>query len=219
MGRSRDQEIRRSSPSLLVGKTFDDRGNPMTPMHANKGRVRYRDYVSHALLRGRKAEAGAVGRVPAPDIEQLVIGAMRAAFNQERDVSDGVLVQSRLNKAIVHRDRIEITLRRNEAAEAGAALSRSTISTPFAATLPLRKDVSHSPTRRSAMNDSLRISLLTAIARSQNRIETIINASAVDFGVLANREKLAERHLRFLAPLACLSPRIISGHRRRPRAR
>jgi len=109
MGRSRDQEIRRSLPSLLVGKMFDDRGNPMTPMHANKGRVRYRDYVSHALLRGRKAEAGAVGRVPAPDIEQLVIGAMRAAFNQERDVSDGVLVQSRLNKAIVHRDRIEIT--------------------------------------------------------------------------------------------------------------
>jgi site-specific DNA recombinase len=43
-------KIRRSSSSLLVGKMFDDRGNPMTPTHANKGGVRYRYYVSHALL-------------------------------------------------------------------------------------------------------------------------------------------------------------------------
>jgi site-specific DNA recombinase len=39
----------------------------------------------------------------------------------------------------------------------------------------------------------------------------IINDPAVDFGVLANREKLAERHVRFLAPLAYLSPRVIQA--------
>jgi len=44
-------KIRRSSASLLVGKMFDDRNNPMTPTHAKKQSVRYRYYVSHALLR------------------------------------------------------------------------------------------------------------------------------------------------------------------------
>jgi site-specific DNA recombinase len=39
----------------------------------------------------------------------------------------------------------------------------------------------------------------------------IINDPAIDFGRLANQEKLAERHLRFLAPLAYLSPRIIQA--------
>ena len=41
--------IRSSSPLLLAGRIFDDRGNPMTPTHANKNGVRYRYYVSHAL--------------------------------------------------------------------------------------------------------------------------------------------------------------------------
>jgi site-specific DNA recombinase len=214
--RLRDQRIKRSklrhsSPALLVGKIFDDQDNPMTPTHANKRGVRYRYYVSHALLQGRRDEAGSVGRVSAPDAEQLVIGALRTAFSQEEDESDRDLIQKRLDKAVAYRDRIEITLQQNDDSDAGAAPSLSTVSIPFAATLPLRKGVSHSPTRRSAMNDALRISLLTAIARSQNRIETIINDPAVDFGVLANREKLAERHVRFLAPLAYLSPLMIQA--------
>jgi site-specific DNA recombinase len=78
-------KVRLSSPALLVGKIFDDRHNPMTPTHANKRGVHYRYYVSHALLQGRKGEAGAVERVSAPDAEQLVIGALRAAFDQQRD--------------------------------------------------------------------------------------------------------------------------------------
>jgi site-specific DNA recombinase len=204
-------KVRLSSPSLLAGKIFDDRDNPMTPTHANKQGVRYRYYVSHALLQGRKDDAGLVARVSAQDVEQLVIGALRAAFNQEEDESDRDLIQKRLDKAIVCRDRIEITLQQDDDSDAGAASSPSTISIPFVPTLPLRKGVSHSPTRQRAMDEARRISLLTAIARSRNRIETIINDPTTDFGALAKHEKLAERHVRFLAPLAYLSPRVIQA--------
>ena len=41
------------SPSILAGLIFDDRGNPMSPSHANKKGVRYRYYVSQALLQSR----------------------------------------------------------------------------------------------------------------------------------------------------------------------
>ncbi len=41
---------------------------------------------------------------------QLVIGALRAAVNQDQDASDRDLIQMRLDQAIVYRDRIEITL-------------------------------------------------------------------------------------------------------------
>jgi site-specific DNA recombinase len=204
-------KLRLSSPALLAGKVFDDRNNPMTPTHANKRGVRYRYYVSHALLQGRRDEAGSVGRVSAPDAEQLVIGALRAAFDQEKDASDGDLLQKRLDNAVVYRNRIEITLQQDDDPDADVASSPANIAIPFVPTLPLRKGVSHLPTRRSAMNDGLRISLLTAIARSRKWIEVIINDPAIDFGRLANQEKLAERHLRFLAPLAYLSPRIIQA--------
>jgi site-specific DNA recombinase len=68
---------RSRSPSMLMGLIFDDRGNPMSPSHANKKGVRYRYYVSQALLQNRKADAGSIVRVPAPDVEALVCKAVR----------------------------------------------------------------------------------------------------------------------------------------------
>ena len=69
-----ERKVKRSeSPALLTGLIFDDRGNRMTPSHANKRGVRYRYYVSQALLQGRTAETGSVGRVSAIDIEEVVL--------------------------------------------------------------------------------------------------------------------------------------------------
>ena len=67
----------RGSAALLAGCLFDDRGNRMSPTHANKRGVRYRYYVSHAILQNRKAEAGSIARVPAPEIETLVRDGVR----------------------------------------------------------------------------------------------------------------------------------------------
>jgi site-specific DNA recombinase len=111
----------------------------------------------------------------------------------------------------VYRDRIEVTLQQDDDTDSDAASSPSTISIPLAATRPLRKGVTHSPTRQDAIDDAQRISLLTAIARSRNWIEAIVKDPQIDFAALAKREKLAERHLRFLAPLGYLSPRIIQA--------
>jgi hypothetical protein len=72
------RKLRRSrSPSFLCGLLFDDRGNRMSPSHANKKGVRYRYYVSQALLQKRNAEAGSIGRVAAPDVEELAVAALR----------------------------------------------------------------------------------------------------------------------------------------------
>ena len=67
----------RGSTALLAGYLYDDRGNRMSPTHANKKGVRYRYYVSQALLQNRKAEAGSVARVPAPEVENLVCDGVR----------------------------------------------------------------------------------------------------------------------------------------------
>src|SRR5260221_581881 len=74
------------SPAILMGRIFDDRGNRMTPSHSNKAGVRYRYYVSHALLQRRKDEAGGVARVPAAQVEATIVEAVRQSF---RNVTDG----------------------------------------------------------------------------------------------------------------------------------
>jgi hypothetical protein len=48
------------------------------------GSVRYRYYVSHATLQKRKAAAGSIARVPAPEIENLVLDASANTAHQWR---------------------------------------------------------------------------------------------------------------------------------------
>jgi hypothetical protein len=73
----RSQEKRVTSPSLLAGLLFDDRGQRMTPSHASKRGTRYRYYVSRSLLSDKRSDASAGRRVPAGDIEELVVRRVR----------------------------------------------------------------------------------------------------------------------------------------------
>ena len=68
---------RMKSEALLTGRIFDDRGNRMSPSHARKGGIKYRYYLSSALLQGAAERAGSVRRVPAAEIEALVIRSVR----------------------------------------------------------------------------------------------------------------------------------------------
>jgi site-specific DNA recombinase len=49
-------------------------GNRMSPTHSNKFGVRYRYYVSHAILQNRRVEAGSIARVPASEIISILLG-------------------------------------------------------------------------------------------------------------------------------------------------
>ena len=67
---------RQSSNALLMGKLFDDRGNPMTPTYAIKKGVRYCYYASCVLAQGRKEDAGSIPRVAAEAVERIVLDAI-----------------------------------------------------------------------------------------------------------------------------------------------
>jgi DNA invertase Pin-like site-specific DNA recombinase len=76
-----------ADPSLLAGKLFDAAGEPLVATHANKGKVRYRYYVSrhlqHGWMASTNAELNSASqhptslRIPAREIEPLVLGAIR----------------------------------------------------------------------------------------------------------------------------------------------
>jgi site-specific DNA recombinase len=63
------------SPAILSGRLFNDRGNRMSLSHSNKGGARYRYYISQAALQRKPLAAGAIGRVPAAEIEVLISAA------------------------------------------------------------------------------------------------------------------------------------------------
>src|SRR5262245_37434520 len=78
-GNARQLRVK-GSAAILAGRLYDDRGNRMSSTHANKKGVRYRYYVSQALLQNRKSEAGSIARVPAPEVESLVCDGLRKHF-------------------------------------------------------------------------------------------------------------------------------------------
>ncbi len=69
---------RHDNRALLSGYVFDDRGNRMTPSFTVKNGVRYPFYVSAAILKGRKCEAGSVARISATELEAAVGTALRS---------------------------------------------------------------------------------------------------------------------------------------------
>ena len=67
-------------PSLLAGIVFDAGSEPMTPTHAVKKGTRYRYYISRRLITGPATDSSRGQRVPASNLEALVIGRLRALF-------------------------------------------------------------------------------------------------------------------------------------------
>ena len=76
-------------PSLLAGALFDDRGNRLTPSHCTKGGKRYRYYFSQATLRSATGPGG-VRRVPAAELESLVMRRLYTFLASGRAVLDAV---------------------------------------------------------------------------------------------------------------------------------
>jgi site-specific DNA recombinase len=132
-----DRQVRlRGSAALLAGRLYDDRGNRMSPTHANKKGVRYRYYVSHALLQNRKTEAGSIARVPAPEVESLVCDGVRrqlAAMGRPElanSLTDRELIERHVSRVIVTPRALEICF--NPASEASAQVDAPTLDNPAA---------------------------------------------------------------------------------------
>jgi len=64
-------------PSLLAGLIFDDTGERLTPSHAVKKGTRYRYYVSRSLITGTAKDKSNGRRIPAANLERLVINKLR----------------------------------------------------------------------------------------------------------------------------------------------
>jgi DNA invertase Pin-like site-specific DNA recombinase len=220
----------RGSPALLTGRIFDDGGSRMSPTHANKGGARYRYYVSQAVLQKKPRAPGPVSRVPAPDLEALVVAALRnhlttSGAGPPLPDSDRDLVERHVERVTLTANHVELRLRQiveqvqELDAHDGASTSSQpaittikTIAIPWTNPVPAAvKGIIHVPAHNTPIKPGRREALLIAIAKARNWIDDLAHGRAASFAVIARREGKVERHIRLLAPLAFLSPRIVSA--------
>jgi len=80
--RARANKNRAQSPALLRGLIYSVNGGAMSPTHTRRRGRLYRYYVSQSILKGREDGDRIVRRVPAAEIEAVVVAQVRALLCQ-----------------------------------------------------------------------------------------------------------------------------------------
>ena len=226
---------RQSTNALLVGKLFDDRGNLMTPSWSRRGSKRWSYYVSQAILRGDKANAGSVARVSAAEIENRVVEAIESSDQNHK--SQDILpsrhpsrddiqttenpdtpadhrdrVRSRIHRVILEKSAIRIALSHDTDQQAEAEV----LSIPWAAPSPYRRreiiqGTSVGLSSARPMPTSARLALIKTLRKACRWLDEILTEPKQTIESIAARESKSERSIRMTLSLAFLSPDLVKA--------
>lgn len=194
-----------ASGALLLRKLYDDKGNRMTPVVGRKGPVRYRYYASCAVTQGRRNEAGSVSRVPALDVEQIIVAELRRLSADEHIVADQQLVDTHLERAVLSAHGIDLDVKTSD----GVVQQKHLVWTP-----PRHRRRRSIITHDQASTDrpiraEARGRLLVGIVKARRWLEMLINGEAASLKELADSEGMTERSARMTLSLAFLRPDVI----------
>src|SRR6202140_4951250 len=218
--------VRNKSDQLLTGLLFDDAGHRMIPTHATKAGVRYRYYVSTPFLHGeaKTASAGSVARVPAADIEAVVVKLLKKhlAAKQDRSITSNVLSGDRGAVAqlvagiVVYEDRLVGRLKSENADEPSDSPDDRSLTSPWrkppsktSRQILLPRNASRSDVRPEQFERRPR--LVSAIARGRRWLDDVISGRVTTVAELCAREKCSVRQVNMTISLAFLAPNLVKA--------
>jgi hypothetical protein len=217
---------RNKSDHLLTGLLFDDAGHCMVPTHATKAGVRYRYYVSTPVLHGeaKTASAGSVSRVPAADIEDVIVNSLKEhrAPNPSKSTADPahfgdqVALAQLIAGIVVHKDRLVVRLKPDDAEEASDSPDDQSL------TIPWQKPPSKRPREILLPNNASRSDvrpeqferrarLVSAIARGRRWLDDVVSGRVTTVAELCAREKCSVRQVNMTISLAFLAPNLVKA--------
>jgi site-specific DNA recombinase len=215
---------RNASNHLLAGLLFDDVGHRMVPTHATKAGVRYRYYVSFPHLHGesRTASVGSVSRVPANDVENVVVKSLnehlialkeKPAFSRIH-TGDGKAALEQVARIDVHEDRLVVRLKSADDEETSDATDDYLLSIPWQKP-PIRKSrqilIPHGIPKNEIRPTRIerRARLVSAIARGKRWLDEIVSGSVTEVQQIATRQKCSVRQVNMTISLAFLAPNLV----------
>jgi len=237
--RTTHNKARQQSDSLLMGRIFDSRGNRMTPSYAVKKGIRHRYYISASLMQGQKYKASKLNRVPAVEIEQLVISSVRkhlaAAPDKEMSaeastpLNDKEIISTYVTRIDVKQDHLAIQLAVPELqsgtpdqVDAGDRDRRGrpkvkVLVVPWKKTPSKRAREIIAPAATSPRQDirpiraETRAKLVNAIAKGRHWLTELTAETVTDVEQIAEREKCSIRQVNRTITLAFLAPTLVQA--------
>ena len=205
---------RTNSEGLLTGRIFDDRGNRMSPSHARKDGIKYRYYLSSALLQGAAERAGSVRRVPATEIEALVIRSVREELKLMEQTDDRSLIHHHVARLEVQSEQLVIQFA--EARSTNDQKAHGDLHVVWRKTTSTRRreillPEGAEPQQVRAMRSETRATLVASIARGRRWLEEIIADATASAEGIARREKCSARKVNMTISLAFLAPDLVKA--------
>ena len=236
--RTNHAKIRQQSQSLLTGRIFDERGNRMTPSYAVKNAVRYRYYISAVLIQGQPDKAAKLNRVPATEIEKLILSAIRKHLVgnphnivQAEDpdpINDKELISTHVARVDVKLNHLAIQLSSKSEPDSAGQDSRHSAGQdervhrdPRVLVVPWKKTPSKRPreiilpTPTSCHSDprpiraETRAKLVTAIAKGRHWLDELIAGTVTNVEQIASAENCTVRQVNMTISLAFLAPNLV----------
>jgi DNA invertase Pin-like site-specific DNA recombinase len=220
--------LRNAGDHLLAGLLFDDVGHRMVPTHATKSgvryRVRYRYYVSLPHLHGesKTASVGSVSRIPATEIERVIVKSLQEYLIAEkekpcscvRQVGDRKMVHDSISRIDIHEDHLAIRLKSSDDEKTSESTNDHLLSIPWqkpaskrSRQILLPHGISRSEARPTRIERRAR--LVSAIARGRRWLDEIVSGSATGVQEIATRQKCSARQVNMTLSLAFLAPNLV----------
>jgi site-specific DNA recombinase len=206
--------------SLLTGRIFDDNGNGMTPTYAVKNGVHYRYYISTPLLHGKSDIAGSVSRVPAPDVEDTIVKALRERLEIKGPEDNGTLLQTCVERVDIQTNRLVVTLKLEAVKPSHAAKNGRKNPATTIIHIPWTKP----PTKRGrdimlppgvARDETMpiraarRAKLIASIAKGRRWLDELVSGQTKSPEEIAEREHCSVRKVNMTISLAFLAPALV----------
>ncbi|MGA8751248.1 MAG: recombinase family protein [Pseudolabrys sp.] len=238
--RTNHAKARQKSQSLLIGRIFDERGNRMTPSYAVKNTVRYRYYISSVLIQGQPDKAAKLNRVPATEIEKLILSALRKHLAGKphgkvraegaASLNDKEVISAYVARVDVKQDHLAIQLSAKSERDSAAQDPRHSAEQdetvrrdPHVLVVPWRKTPSKRPRQiilpasTSSHPDprpiraETRAKLVTAIAKGRHWLDELIAGTVTNVEQIAAREKCSIRQVNRTITLAFIAPTLVQA--------
>jgi len=230
---SRPSQNRKTASSPLMGKLYDEEGQPLTPSHAVKGNRRYRYYVSRHLLEGTANDShqNPGWRLPANEIENAVQEAVRKLLRDQAALAQAAseaglpanCIAVLLDGGTAWVDRAMELVSRVELASGSFTVQLDLSEPAHHPGLEIIHVVAARIKRRGvemrlvldgpANTSSAQVdeSLIKAIVRARRWFAALTGPDPQSLGVIASVEKVTDRYVARLLPLALLSPEIVTS--------
>jgi site-specific DNA recombinase len=207
---------RTNSEGLLTGRVYDDAGNRMSPTHARKGGIKYRYYLSSVLLNGAADRAGSVTRVPAVEIEAVVVKSLREHIKPQRAIDDRALIETHVTRVEVHADRLIIRLADEGENDNQTIQLKNTLSILWRKPASTRRREILLPEgtpqqQARPIRSENRATLVASIARARSWLNELITDQTASAESIAEREQCSVRKVNLTLSLAFLSPDLVKA--------